>query len=112
MQVGTYENQPKRLYVRDVLLIMVIEMEASVIKVSSKGQIVIPAKWRKRMDIKIGQELLAIGEGDTLLIKKIEDSALRTEFDDSVAPIRRKIKKLGITKEDVSKAIDDVRACS
>jgi len=91
---------------------MVIEMEASVIKVSAKGQIVIPSKWRKRMNIKIGQELLAIGEGDTLLIKKIEDSALKAEFDDSVAHIRRKIKKLGIKKEDVSKAIDDVRACS
>ena len=91
---------------------MVIEMEASVIKVSAKGQIVIPSKWRKRMDIKIGQELLAIGEEDTLLIKKIEDSALKAEFDDSVASIRRKIKKLGIKKEDVSKAIDDVRACS
>ena len=64
------------------------------------------------MDIKIGQELLAIGEEDTLLIKKIEDSALKAEFDDSVASIRRKIKKLGIKKEDVSKAIDDVRACS
>lgn len=87
-------------------------MEASVIKVSAKGQIVIPSKWRKRMDIKIGQELLAIGEEDTLLIKKIEDSALKAEFDDSVASIRRKIKKLGIKKEDVSKAIDDVRACS
>ena len=91
---------------------MVIEMEASVIKVSAKGQIVIPVKWRKRMDIKIGQELLAIGEGDMLLIKKIENSALRAEFDDSVAPIRRKIKKIGITKEDVLKAIDDVRADS
>ena len=91
---------------------MVIEMEASVIKVSAKGQIVIPVKWRKRMDIKIGQELLAIGDGDMLLIKKIEDSALRAEFDDSVAPIRRKIKKIGIAKEDVLKAIDDVRAGS
>ena len=85
-------------------------MEASVIKVSSKGQIVIPAKWRKRMDIKDGQELLAIGEGDTLLIKKIEDSALKAEFEDSVAPIRRKIMKLGITKKDSSEAIDSVRA--
>ena len=91
---------------------MVIEMEASVIKVSAKGQIVIPVKWRKRMDIKIGQELLAIGEGAMLLIKKIENSALRAEFDDSVATIRRKIKKIGITKEDVLKAIDDVRAGS
>lgn len=87
-------------------------MEASVITVSAKGQIVIPAKWRKRMDIKDGQELLAIGEGDTLLIKKIEDSALKAEFENSVTPIRRKIRKLGIIKEDVSEAIDSVRAGS
>lgn len=85
-------------------------MKASVIKVSAKGQIVIPAKWRREMNIKAGQELLAIGEGETLMIRKIEDSALKAEFEESVASIRQKVKKLGITKKDVSDAIKDVRA--
>jgi len=84
-------------------------MEASIIKVSSKGQIVIPAQWRKRMNVKEGEELLAIGEGDVLLIKKLEKSVIKKEFEDTVAPIRKKIKKLGIEKDDLKKAIKKVR---
>ena len=49
---------------------MVMNMDTSIIKISSKGQIVIPASWRKRMNLKDGEELLAIGEGDILLLKK------------------------------------------
>jgi AbrB family looped-hinge helix DNA binding protein len=85
-------------------------MEAAVIKVSSKGQIVIPASWRKKMDIKEGDELLAVGDDEYLMIKKIEASSLKQEFDNTVGPLRRKIKKLGLTKEDLIEAIDAVRS--
>ena len=88
---------------------MVMNMDTSIIKISSKGQIVIPASWRKRMDLKDGEELLAIGEGDILLLKKIEKTALRAEFEEAVKPIRKKIKKLGITRKDVDTAIKKVR---
>lgn len=84
-------------------------MEASIIKVSSKGQIVIPAKWREDMDIEEGEELLAIGEGDILLLKKIRKTFLKTEFEKSVAPLRKKIKQLGVTKKDLKDAIKKAR---
>lgn len=84
-------------------------MDTSIIKVSSKGQIVIPADWRRQMGIKDGEELLAIGEGDMLLLKKVEKAILKEEFDKSVAPLRKKIKKLGITKKDLKKAISAAR---
>ena len=85
-------------------------MEAAIIKVSSKGQIVIPSSWRKRMNINEGEELLAIGEGDILMLKKIEHSSLIGEFHDTIGPLRRKVKKLGLTKADLIEAIDEVRA--
>ncbi|MCK5772291.1 MAG: AbrB/MazE/SpoVT family DNA-binding domain-containing protein [Thermoplasmata archaeon] len=85
-------------------------MEAAIIKVSSKGQIVIPSSWRKRMNIKEGEELLAVGEGDVLMLKKIEGSSLRDEFYNTVGPLRRKVKKLGLTKDDLIEAIDEARA--
>ena len=85
-------------------------MEAAVIKVSSKGQIVIPASWRKRMDIKEGDELLAVGDKEYLMIRKIESSSLKKEFDNTVGPLRKKIKKLGLTKDDLIEAIDEVRS--
>jgi AbrB family looped-hinge helix DNA binding protein len=84
-------------------------MEASIIKVSSKGQIVIPAEWREDMDIEEGEELLAIGEGDILLLKKIRKTYLKKEFEKSVAPLRKKIKRLGATKEDLEEAIRKAR---
>jgi AbrB family looped-hinge helix DNA binding protein len=87
-------------------------MEISVIKISSKGQIVIPASWRKRLGLKEGEELLAIGEGDVLLLKKIEKSAIKTEFEESLKPIRKKIKKSRITKKDIDEAIKKVRKVS
>ena len=71
-------------------------MDVSIIKVSSKGQIIIPAQWRKRLDIKMGEELLAVGVGDTLLIKKVDKSAIKKEFDETVRPIRKKFKKMEI----------------
>jgi AbrB family looped-hinge helix DNA binding protein len=87
-------------------------MEITVIKISSKGQIVIPASWRKRLGLKEGEELLAIGEGDVLVLKKIEKTAIKTEFEESLKPIRKKIKKAGITRKDIDKAIKKVRKVS
>ncbi len=89
-----------------------IHIETSVLRISSKGQIVIPSLWRKRMNLKAGESLLAMGEGDVLLLKKIEKTALRAEFEETVKPIRRKIKKLGITKKDVDSAVKKVRKYS
>lgn len=107
--MGWDDFEPKNINVRNVLLITGDIMEASIIRVSSKGQIVIPVQWRKRMKIKEGEELLAIGEGDALLIKKIERSMIKKEFESTVAPIRRRIKKLGIKKGDVKRAIKKAR---
>ena len=84
-------------------------MEAAIIKVSSKGQIVIPAGWRKRLGIEEGEELLAVGEGDVLMIKKIERSSLKKEFHDTIGPLREKINKLGLTKEYLDDAIAEAR---
>lgn len=64
------------------------------------------------MGLKDGEELLAIGEGDVLLLKKIEKTTLKSEFEEAVKPIRKKIKKLGITRKDVDSAIRKVRKVS
>jgi AbrB family looped-hinge helix DNA binding protein len=84
-------------------------MHASVIKVSSKGQIVIPASWRRSMDLKEGEELLAIGDGDTLVIKKIGSSTLKQEFDETTSKIRERIQEMGITRDDVKEAVKKAR---
>jgi AbrB family looped-hinge helix DNA binding protein len=87
-------------------------METAVIRVSSKGQVVIPAEWRKRIGVDEGDELLAISEGDVLLLKRVEKSLIRKEFFDTVKPIRRKIRRLGIQKKDLENAIKKARKSS
>lgn len=47
------------------------------------------------------------GEGDVLMLKKIESSSLRDEFYNTIGPLRKKVKKLGLTREGLIDAIDE-----
>lgn len=50
-------------------------VEASTTKVSSRGQIVIPANVRKAAHLEKGEKLLAIAIDDTVVLKKIIDKS-------------------------------------
>ncbi len=75
-----------------------------VVRVSSKGQVVIPKRVRERMGIKEGEYLLLVQEGDILVMKKL-DINLEEVFKEGERLAREK----GITKEDVRRAIKEVR---
>lgn len=81
-------------------------MEASTTKVSSKGQIVIPANVRKAADIKKGEKLLAVAIGNMVILKKIFDKS----FEETVRPIWVKVRELGLTEEDVNALIKEAKA--
>lgn len=80
-------------------------METAIIKVSSKGQVVIPAELRRILDISEGDELYVFGKDDALVMKKIEKENLEKEFEEIVRPIRARAKELGITREDLENEI-------
>jgi len=84
-------------------------MEAAIIRVSSKGQIVIPSSWRNRLGIEKGTELLAIGEGDTLMLKLIESSSLKEEFLRTVGPIRKRMRDNKVKRKDAKEAVREAR---
>jgi AbrB family looped-hinge helix DNA binding protein len=84
-------------------------MEAAVIKVSSKGQIVIPSSMRKRLKIEEGEEILVVSEGDVIMLKKVVESSIDKEFNETITPLRQKIKKLGLTRSDLEDSIQVVR---
>ena len=75
-----------------------------VVRVSSKGQVVIPKRVREKMGIKEGEYLLLVQEGDILVMKKL-DINLEEVFEEGERVAREK----GITKEDVERAIMEVR---
>ncbi len=84
-------------------------MQVELTKISEKGQIVIPSSLRKEMGIKKSDQFMIFGESGTVILKKIEISAIKKTFDELAKPLRIAAKHAGLTKEDVRKAIKDVR---
>ncbi|MEM3551279.1 MAG: AbrB/MazE/SpoVT family DNA-binding domain-containing protein [Candidatus Bathyarchaeia archaeon] len=83
-------------------------VEASTTKVSSKGQIVIPANVRKAASLKKGEKILAIAIDDTVILKKILDKS----FEEAMKPVWSKVRQLGLSEEDISAFIEEARAQS
>jgi AbrB family looped-hinge helix DNA binding protein len=84
-------------------------METAIVKVSSKGQVVIPAVLRRAIGLATGDEMYAVGNEDTLILKKIQKKDLEREFEAAVKPIRAKMKKLGVSRKDVQSEIQAYR---
>jgi AbrB family looped-hinge helix DNA binding protein len=79
-----------------------------VTKLSSRGQMVIPQNLRKKLGLEEGQQFVVIGEGDTIIFKRMEmpsTSTLKKMLEFS----RKKAKEAGLKKSDITKAIKRVR---
>ena len=83
--------------------------EIETTKLSSKGQVVIPEKIRKRLGLKTGAKFIVLGEGDVVILKSITSPSPK-EFKAILAKARKQAKKSGLTEADVKKAIEIVRA--
>ena len=77
-------------------------------KMSSKGQVVIPVNVRRAAKLKEGEKVLAIAFNDTVILKKITD----TTFEETVKPIWARVRKLGLTEEDVNALIQEAKTAS
>ena len=83
-------------------------VEASTTKVSSKGQVVIPANVRKAANLKKGEKILAIAIDDTVILKKIIDES----FEEAMKPVWTKVRQMGLSEEDINDLINEARAKS
>jgi AbrB family looped-hinge helix DNA binding protein len=83
--------------------------EAATTRMSSKGQVVIPERIRAKLGLEPGVELVVIGEGDTIVLKRI-DVPRMSEFAEIVARARLAARRAGMKRSDVAAAIDAVRA--
>jgi len=81
-------------------------VEASTTKVSSKGQVVIPANVRKAARLKKGERILAIAVDDTIVLKKIVDKS----FEETMKPVWARVRQMGLTEEDINALIEEARA--
>lgn len=71
--------------------------ESDIIKITSKGQITIPAKYRKDLSLNRDSHLHITLAGDMLVLKKVEKISL-DEIQDILGAIAE---KEGITREDI-----------
>ena len=77
-------------------------------KMSSKGQVVIPERIRKRLKLKTGTQFLVVGDNDVVILKNITPPSIE-EFGELIAKARKIGKKVGLKKTDIKKAIMKVR---
>ncbi len=66
--------------------------------ISSRGQIAIPSKIRGELELKEGEKVLFVLDGDTLIIKKVE--AEKT-FAEITKPLKENAKRTGLKESDV-----------
>ena len=85
---------------------MMVMVEASTTKVSSKGQVVIPANVRKAASLKKGEKILAIAIDDMIVLKKIIDKS----FEEIMKPVWTKVRQMGLSEEDIDALVDEARA--
>ena len=76
--------------------------------VSSRGQVVIPQSLRDRLKIREGEKFVIIGEGNTIILKKLEMPSF-SGIDKLLKKTREFAKKKGLKEADVSEAISEAR---
>ena len=80
-----------------------------VTRMSAKGQVVIPGDIRHAMALAPGTKFVIVGEGDTVILKRIGRPML-AEVDKLFAESRTFAKRVGLKKGDVKKAVQRARA--
>jgi AbrB family looped-hinge helix DNA binding protein len=73
-------------------------------KLSSKGQVVIPEDVRKELGLEPGAQFVVMGEGDVVILKKIE-APDRQEFRSLARKVRSQARRAGMKRSDVKKAV-------
>ena len=79
-----------------------------VTSLSTKGQIVIPREIREKLGLEPGTKLIVIQEGDNILLKPIT-LPKKEQFKKLISLGDKVRNKLGLTKDDVKRAIEKVR---
>jgi AbrB family looped-hinge helix DNA binding protein len=83
--------------------------EVEMVTVSSRGQIAIPAEVRDRMELEKGSKLLVVSEGDTVLLRKIDESAMEASIEEILKPMWAEAEETEMETEDVEEPVHESR---
>ena len=85
-------------------------MQVELTKISEKGQVVIPSSLRKNMEIKKSDQFMVFGEGNTLILKRIEQVPLKQSLAELTRPLQKVISQELFTRGDLRNIIKHARA--
>ena len=83
---------------------------ADLVKMSSKGQLVVPQSIREELGLEPGDRFAAVPVKEGILFKRLDVTARLAEFEAFAEEIREQFKKNKITKKDIADAIKWARA--
>ncbi len=84
-------------------------MGLGITKISKSGQIVIPVEIRDLLGIEPADRFLVISEGDDIVLRKLRKETRKKELIKLLDSIQEEIEEQEITREDLEKAIQEVR---
>ena len=87
-------------------------MTVETIRMSSKGQVVIPQDIREELGMNEGTIFAVVGSKDTIVLKKIQTPSkdvLIKELENIAKEGRKRAEKLGIKEEDISDLVHKLR---
>jgi len=76
---------------------------------STKGQVVIPASMRKKLNIGSGSKMIVVQEGNNILLKPIE-SPVQNEFKEIIQLAEKLTQELALSEADIDEAIKVARS--
>jgi AbrB family looped-hinge helix DNA binding protein len=77
-------------------------------KMSSKGQVVIPERIRKQLNLRAGSQFVVVGDKDVVILRAIETPSM-DQFDELVRRARQQARAAGMKRSDVTAAVAKVR---
>ena len=80
-------------------------MDAEIVKMSSKGQLVVPRDIRDEMGLMPSDRFISFPVKDGVVFKKVRMPNAKEEFNSLAKDIRKQFKSKGITPKDVDEAI-------
>jgi AbrB family looped-hinge helix DNA binding protein len=87
-------------------------MQIELTRISEKGQVVIPSSLRREMGIKKSDQFMIFGADGTVILKKIDKASIKRSFEEISGPLQKAAKEMGLLREDLRRAIKDVRKTS
>ena len=80
-------------------------MDAEIVKMSSKGQLVVPRDIREDLGLMPSDRFISFPVKDGVVFKKVEMPNAKKEFNSLAKEIRKQFKAKGVTPSDIDGAV-------